>query len=37
MEHLLSDITGLDLVLAVTLLALYLWRQSSARDPRGQE
>jgi len=37
MEHLLNDITGLDLVLAFIVLVLYLSRSPATGEPRGRE
>lgn len=37
MEHLLRDITGLDSVLAVALLVVYLWRRAATPDPDARE
>lgn len=37
MQHLLNDITGLDLILAVAFLAIYLRRHSAACDTHGRK
>lgn len=35
MEHLLTNITGIDMALCLGLLVLYIWRDPSDENPRG--